>query len=157
MAKVKVTTRFKIIEYIDRFVDGTLANQIGQTIVTEAKRNIAEGQSPVRGHGRFERYKDRKKYPGELKPQRPVNLLLTGEMLRGYGYKARPDGVVEVGMVDGSRQRKEVAALHNEGTPNMAMRRMNPQDGEEWSVRIMRAIKELYGKRLTQIIKASNK
>lgn len=157
MAKVKVTTKFKILELIDRFTDTTLANSIGSTIVKEAKRNIAEGQSPVRDHGRFERYKDRTKYPGKIKEARPVNLLLSGEMLENYDYEIQTDGAIKVGIVSGSKDVKDRAGYHNEGTNVMAMRRTVPQQGEEWSIRIMRAIRDIYGKRLEQIVKASNK
>ncbi len=57
MAKVKVTTRFKLLDFIDKFVDNATANDIGQAVVDEAKRMVSEGQSPVRGQGRFEAYK----------------------------------------------------------------------------------------------------
>lgn len=59
MAKVKTTVRFDILEYIDRFVDGTLANAIGNTVVDESRALIDSGQSPVQGYGRFERYSPR--------------------------------------------------------------------------------------------------
>ncbi len=157
MARVKVTTRFKILELIDKFVDGATANAIGQTVVKEAKQNIAEGLSPVRGYGRFERYKDRKKYPGDLKPSRPVNLELTGEMLEGYDYRVTSNDTIEVGMVKGSAFAKEKAAHHNAGTPYMAQRKIIPGDGEEWSVTIMRAIRDIYGKRLENLIRQGNK
>lgn len=163
MAKVKVTSRFKILEIIDSFVDNTTANAIGRTIAEEAKQNISEGLSPVRGYGRFERYKDPKKYPGQLPPalkknQRPVNLWLTGEMLKGYWYKisAKPN-TIEVGMVQGSAFAKEKAGYHQDGTPNMAQRKLVPSEDEEWSVSIMRKIRDLYGKRLQDLIRQSNK
>lgn len=157
MAQVKVTTRFKIIDFIDRFMDGTTVSAIGDTIVDTAKEMISEGQSPVRGHGRFARYKDRTKYPGDLKPARPVNLNLTGEMLKGFGFKYIGNDTIQVGMISGSSDRKEVARYHNSGTDNMAMRRFIPQDGEEWAISIMREIRDVYGKRLATLVKASNK
>lgn len=157
MSTVKVTSRFKILEVLDRFVDNALANDLGRTIVKESLQNISEGQSPVSGHGRFERYKNRQSYPGKLKAHRPVNLNLTGEMLGGYGYRIRSDHVIEVGMVSGSQQRKEVATYHNTGTDKMAMRRFIPQRDEQFTVRIMRKIRDLYGKRLEKLIRQSNK
>ncbi len=157
MAKIKVTTRFQILELIDGFVNNTTANAIGKTVVDEAKQNISEGLSPVRGYGRFERYKDRTRYPGKLKPARPVNLELSGDMLKGYDYRITTDDTIEVGMVGGSAFDKEKAQYHNDGTPNMAQRKLVPGDGEEWSVSIMRSIRDLYGKRLEEIIRQSNK
>lgn len=157
MAKVKVTTRFRILEFIDKFMDGTTISAIGNTIVDTAKEMISEGQSPVRGHGRFERYKDRTKYPGDLKPARPVNLKLTGEMLSGFSFKYVGNNTLQIGMIEGSKDRKDVARYHNSGTGKMAMRRFIPQEGEEWAISIMREIREAYGKRLETLVKASNK
>lgn len=157
MAKVKVTTRFQILELLNRFIDGPTANAIGRTVVEEAKEMISQGQSPVRGHGRFERYKDRNKYPGDLKPHRPVNLKLTGEMLAGLTFKRKDANTIEVGYLRASQKRKEIAGYHMSGTDNMAMRRTIPQEGEEWAVSIMRALRDLYGKRLETLIKRSNK
>jgi hypothetical protein len=163
MAKVKVTSRFKILELLDSFVDNATANDLGKTIVTEAKQNISEGLSPVRGYGRFERYKNPEKYPLGLPPglkknQRPVNLDLTGEMLAGYDYRlSHKKDTIEVGMVSGSAFAKEKAQYHNEGTPNMAQRKIVPDEGEEWSVSIMRKIRDLYSRRLEFLIRQANK
>lgn len=158
MAKVKVTSKFKILEVIDRFVDNTTANALGKTVATEAKDNIASGLSPVRGYGRFEKYKDRKSYPGDLKEARPVNLWLTGDMLRGYWYRiSGKKDTIEVGMVNGSARDKKIAGYHQEGTPNMAQRKIVPGPGEEWSVSIMRKIRDVYSQRLSNLIRQANK
>ncbi len=163
MAKVKVTVKFQILELIDRFVDDTTANSIGTTIAEEAKQNISEGLSPVRGYGRFEKYKNPKQYPGQLtgslaKNQRPVNLFLTGEMLKGYWYKlSGKKDTIEVGMTRGTAFANEKAKYHQEGTENMAQRKIIPSDGEEWSISIMRKLRDLYSKRLADLIRQSNK
>lgn len=163
MAKVKVTTKFQILDFIDNFVDGTTASAIGRTVTETAKEMIASGQSPVRGYGRFDGYSDsyKKDIKGTLgkryrKTVRPVNLLLTGEMLDGYDFEIRGDSVF-VGMVKGSEARKEIAGFHNDGTPNMPQRKIVPSDGEEWAVTIMREIRDIYGKRLSEIIRQSGK
>ena len=157
MAKVKTTARFQILELIDKFVDGATANAIGEAVVTEAKRMVSEGQSPVRGHGRFERYKNRQKYPGDLKPHRPVNLKLTGEMLAGLTFRQKSATSIEVGFIKASADRKKVAEFHTSGTEHMAMRRVIPQKDEEWAVSIMRRLRDLYGKRLETLIKRANR
>lgn len=158
MAKVKVTTKFKITELVDGFMDNTTSNILGKTIVEEALDNIAQGISPVRGYGRFERYKDRKKYPGDRKPARPVNLWLSGAMLRAYWYRlGRQKNSIEVGIVRGSLSEKNKASYHNEGTEHMAQRKITPGEGEEWSVTIMRAIRDVYSNRLANLIRQSNK
>lgn len=158
MAKVKVKTKFEILSLIDKFVDNATANTLGETIVEEAKDNIASGLSPVRGYGRFERYKNRKKYPGDLKSARPVNLNLTGAMLRAFGYRiGREKDTIEVGMIRGSASDLAKAKAHQEGTEHMAQRRMVPGEGEEWTVSIMRKIRNVYSKRLANLIRQSNK
>lgn len=158
MAKVKVTSKFQILELIDKFVDGTTANALGKTVAEEALENISQGLSPVRGYGRFEAYKDRKKYPGDLKPARPVNLWLSGAMLKAYWYRlGRQKDSIEVGMVRGSASDIEKAQHHQDGTEHMAQRKIVPGEGEEWSVSIMRAIREVYSKRLSDLIRQSNK
>lgn len=191
MAKVKVTTRFRILDFLDGFIDDTTANAIGQTVVDGAKELIASGQSPVRGYGRFEEYKAAgnskrikawakgsskenakairaqakavlesgypynvmKKYPD--KKVRPVNLYLSGEMLAYYDYVVQ-DSSIFVG-VQGDSHAVEIAGYHNDGTEKMAQRKLVPGDGEEWAVSIMRDIRDLYGARLAEIIRQSNK
>lgn len=156
MAKVKTTSKFQILDLIDNFVDKATVREIGETIVTEAKENISQGLSPVRGYGRFEKYKNPKKYPGELKNQRPVNLELTGEMMDAYDYREGKKDVVNVG-VYGSSFAREKARYHQEGTDKMAQRKLIPGDGEEWSVSIMRKLREVYSTRLKFLIRQSNK
>lgn len=117
---------------------------------------IASGQSPVAGYGRFEQYKDRVKYPGDLKPARPVNLKLNGDMLDNYDYDVQGDGTVRVGMVGGDTKAREIATYHNDGTPNMAQRKIVPGRGETWATSIMRAISDAYSKRLAKLIRQSN-
>lgn len=157
MAKVKTTAKFKIIEFVDKFIDGATANSIGRAVVDGMKEAIAEGQSPVRGNKRFARYKDRYSYPGKLKPHRPVNLNLTGEMVAGLGHRMKDKSTIEVGMTKGSADRKKIAGYHNTGTENMAARPFIPQDGEEFSQRIMNTIRDAYSKRLATLIKKANK
>lgn len=162
MAKVKTTVRFEILELLDKFVDNTTANAIGVTVVEEAKRMISEGQSPVRGYGRFpgysDSYQDAIKGGGKLftdKKVRPVNLEQSGAMMKLFGFRIK-DQSIEVGFV-GNGEHKELAEIHNEGAGKMPQRKMVPGDKEEWAVTIMRAIREVYGSRLEKLIRQSNK
>ena len=157
MAKTKVTVKFELLEIIDGFMDGSTKAALGNAIVDAAKELIAGGQSPVRGYGRFERYKDAKKYPGKLKDQRPVNLYLTGKMIAGYGWRNKSNTSIEVGMTKGSSKDKEIAGYHNDGTDVMAQRKIVPADDEEWNVSIMNNIRDLYSNRLASLIRQSNK
>lgn len=157
MAKAKVTSRFQILSLLENFIDSATAKDLGQTVVSEARDNISQGLSPVRGYGRFQAYKNRKSYPGDLKSARPVNLKLSGDMLRGFGFRVSGKDAVVVGMVGGSSFDKEKAAYHQAGTPTMAQRKIVPDEGEEWSVSIMRKIRDVYGKRLENLIRQANK
>lgn len=161
MAKVKVTVKFQLLEFLDRFVDGATANAIGGTVVDKAKEMISSGQSPVRGIGRYIRYAD--SYRGMIKrkhPQgkniTPVNLNLTGKMLDEYTFERVSDKVVRVGFVKETKSH-EIARYHTEGNEKMPSRPLVPSKNEEWAVSIMQAIKDIYGKRLADLIKKSNK
>ncbi len=164
MAKIKVTTRFKIIELIDGFIDGATEKAIGRTIVDSAKEMIASGQSPVRGYGRFEVYSDSYKedLKGALgkklgKTVRPVNLYATGEMIDdGYDFRRKDDTTIEVGMISGSEERKRIAGYHNDGTEKMPARPIVPERDEEFAVSIMRDVGDVYGSRLRKLIADSN-
>jgi hypothetical protein len=165
MAKTKTTVRFQILQLIDRFVDGATANDIGRTVVSDAKALIASGQSPARGLGRFVKYSDsyraairKHRLPNQQKEVRPVNLWLTGSMLKGYGFRiSTKPNTLEIGMVKGSARDKEIAGYHQSGTPKMPARPLVPGQNEEWAVSIMRGIRDRYSKRLAFLIRQSNK
>lgn len=72
MAKAKATVRWKILEFLDNFVDDATANDIGQAVVDEAKHLIESGQSPVRGVGRYEGYSD--SYKRWIKNERKARI-----------------------------------------------------------------------------------
>jgi hypothetical protein len=57
------------------------SSKVGSYIVEEMKNMVEVGLSPILGNGRFPAYKNPNKYPGNRKPQRPVNLFLTGDFL----------------------------------------------------------------------------
>ncbi len=162
MAKVKVTSRFKILELIDGFLDGTTVNAIGNTIVKQAKELIASGQSPVRGYGRFQVYSDSYKkqirgaYGRNLdKSVRPVNLTATGLMLDGYTFRQKGRESIEVGVMKGNHAK--LAVYHNDGTDKMPARPIVPEKDEEFSTSIMRDVRDKYGERLRKLISESNK
>lgn len=158
MAKAKVTSKFAIAELVEQFVTVAVAEAVGRATVDGAKELIAQGISPVARKGRFERYKDRFKYPGDLKPHRPVNLNLSGKMLRAFGWKREGKFSVKVGMVKGTERDNDLAVWHNAGTEHMEARPFIPlEKGEEWAPRIMREIREIYAERLAVLIERSNR
>ena len=161
MARIKVTSRFAILELIDRFVDNTTANDIGRTVVDESKRMISEGQSPVRGIGRFigysESYKTWIKGAKGDKKVRPVNLNLSGDMLAAFGFRISKKDTIEVGIIKGAEFQKEKAGYHQTGNGKMPARPIVPSDNEEFAISVMRKIRDIYGNRLAFLIRQSNK
>jgi hypothetical protein len=99
-------------------------------------------------------YSVKKKYPD--KQVRPVNLYLSGEMLNELSWREGSGESVEVGMVAGGKNAK-LMGYHQDGNKNMEARPVIPRTGEEFVVRIMRLIKDIYSRRLAAIINASNK
>ena len=164
MGKPNVIVQFDITEYINRFMDNSTKQSLGSAVVDEAKSMIASGQSPVKGNGRFQGYSDSylkairdRLNASDGKTVRPVNLNLSGKMLDAYGYRANSNSVTVGIMTATNSIENEIAGYHNDGTDKMPQRQLVPKEGEEWAVKIMRVIKEIYSDRLNDIIKQSNK
>lgn len=156
MAKTKTRVSFSISTLIQTFMTEAVAREIGESVHEEVRSLISNGQSPVRGERRFAQYKERKSYPGKLKPAVPVNLQLSGEMLESLNFRRRGD-TVEFGFLAGtSADVLARAQAHQDGTPKMAARPMIPVAGQEWAVSVVRRFKDVYSRRLQDIIKKSN-
>lgn len=88
MARVKV--RFKDLrESEKRRIVGLLHKKLPRKIKSTILERIAKGISPVKGQGRFKQYSPsylkqikKGKYPG--KGKRPVNLYLSGDMIKSF-------------------------------------------------------------------------
>lgn len=134
---------------------------VGQTVVDEMKSRIARGQSPIQGNGRFPRYKNPSKYPGNKKPHRPVNLELTGQFLNSLQPTANArlanplQRSVRIGFTNTLARKKEQG--HREGVNGQPSRPIIPDQnaGERLLARIrLRAQNEYLGilrKRLRQL------
>lgn len=160
MAKVKVTTNFKINSLLSKpMMRDSDLRIMGQAIEDIAKEQIAAGISPVRGERRFERYKNTDRYPGGLKPNRPVNLNLSGEMLKHLTYRLKTSDTIDFGIIRAPHDVVVRARVHNDGErDDIAQRPFIPdKPGQSFSVSIMRKIREIYSKRLAAIIDESNK
>lgn len=158
MSKVKVKSRFEINQLLGPEFGPEFQRQMGELIVKEIKNDLSKGNSPVRGERRFDPYKDKEKYPGDLKPSRPVNLELTGEMLANLTSKVVSGrSAVDVGFMNASEDVKKRAELHNKGGNGVPRRKFLPwEDGDELNVRITRAMIDLYKARLARLLKKSN-
>lgn len=158
MARTKVTTKFAITRFVDNFLTAEDKNEIGRTVTRMASEMIAAGQSPVRGERRYPGYKNPDKYPRDLKNKRPVNLYLTGEMLSYLGHQITGDGKVEWGIVKAPEAVVTRARVHNDGTRDDIARRpfIPNKEGETFAVRIILAVRAIYSKRLSAIVKKSS-
>ena len=114
---------------------------LGDIVVSDMKDLISKGVSPIKGAGRFERYKNSDKYPGDRKPARPVNLFLTGEFIDSLRYKSKKitEGL-EVKVFYGTRLSNLKEQGHREGANRQPKRPTIPNDSEEIAVSIERKI-----------------
>lgn len=90
------------------------------------------------------------KFPN--KTARPVNLLLSGDMLGALDYKPTKGGV-EVGIFDKDEAKK--AKTHQEGLNGVPKRRFMPSaKGEDYIVSIRARIKKMFVEALDKIIRS---
>lgn len=126
-------------------IDEDTAEEVGEVIVKGMKKLIASGTSPIKGVGRFPRYKDPLKYPGDQKPKTPVNLKLTGDMLNALSIdtKQTKTQVATEIFYDGEEAKKEQG--HREGVNGQPKRPTLPsEDGERFAVSIEKEYLKVY-------------
>lgn len=125
---------------------------IARAVIDEMRRFIAIGTSPVRGERRFDSYKDKLRYPGDLKNSKPVNLQLSGDMLNAITFRIVRFGV-KIGIFD--KRQADKAITHLRGLNGVPQRKFLPVDeGDEFIVSIQRSIRTLYAKIISDIIKS---
>lgn len=105
-------------------------------------------------------------YPNSVKnkfPQkqkRPVNLELSGEMLKAFKWKGTVKGI-RVGLINASQRIKKIFEAHNEGTntdKQVPRRAIIPtKSGDRFTAGIQRKINNLIQKRIKDLLKAINK
>ena len=128
-----------------------------EVLIKAMKNDIGKGLSPVFREGRYKRYLNPKKYPGKLKGSRPVNLKLSGDMLKKLIFRTRSGQPFEFGWFGGGLQSIKAGA-HNEGVAekNIAKRKMLPtKKGERFNASIMRKLNNYYSKIIWDKIKKS--
>lgn len=155
MADVNVKVKFDITKNIERFLDAATTEAIGSAVVEKAKDMISTGMSPVRGEGRFPSYLP--PYPKNLKSSKPVNLYLSGEMMDAFKYKKSSNNSLTIGIMDGGSDVKARAQRHNSeytrSDGQSILRKFIPQEGDEWAVSIMKLVKDIIEKRLSEVSK----
>jgi hypothetical protein len=164
MFKVKIKSNIsaEVKARLKKTVDDKFIADMNNEVVGEIKRMINAGVSPVQsveGGRRFKKYKDEKKYPAKQKAKRPVNLYLTGEMLRNY-VAERVNGVrLSLGIskkapkeVKDRAEANNVGTVNSEGQVAIAARRFVPLNGETYAVSVIRKLKNLYARRIKELI-----
>ncbi len=136
--KVKISKDFaKILREVKRKFSVNLPERLKAAIRFE----VQEGRSPVRGK-RFEIYSDsykrairRGKYSTYGKRVRPINLKLSGKMMRSIKIRDTAKGFT-LFMSDAK------AKYHNEGTGKIPRRPIMPRHNEQFSRRIDKLIEK---------------
>lgn len=103
-------------------------------------------------------YSVQKKYPG--KKVRPVNLELSGDMLKMFTFDVVGKNQVNVGMIHADGKILTIAIAHNEGPTNGAFPQRKfiaSKEGEDYAVSIQREVKALFSAAIDRVISESNK
>lgn len=146
----RVTVKLSLLDDIRKVVsDRRVKEDAGALLIKEMKDHIASGISPVRGERRFVGYKDPKKYPGDQKSKRPVNLYLSGDMLAALKFYPLANTSFQIA-IKGEQGVK--ARAHNDGKGVPRRHFMPTEQGEQFTVSIVRKLKDYYAR---LILKAS--
>lgn len=161
--KIKLDTAKAVLKLRTQFVNEKLISDVQKLVVEdEIKRQMRRGVSPVRGFGRYGEYLNPTEYPGKgkqrLKPSRPVNLFLTGEMQSWLMAFKKQGNAIFVGIKKSAPKFVKIKAEANNlgttrnGVGAVPRRRFIPQIGEQWNVTIIRKIKDLFAKRTKELL-----
>jgi len=130
--------------------------ELREKLEEEIKANISSGNSPVKGMGRYQQYSDSYKsaikkgsYRQFGKRSRPVNLILSGELIESLSVKVTNKGL-KVSFDN------ELADIHNRkgAGKSKTIRRMLPtKNGEEFNRSITTRLKEVLAKVASKIFR----
>lgn len=133
--KVKLERLQKIVKaYADTASIEHAANEMRKEVI----RLIERGISPVYGERRFIGYKNPKKYPGKIKPARPVDLKLSGDLHSGIGGVVE-GGKVRFGVIDSSQHDKAIGLL--DGKKMAGPRKFIAGKGDKYKPQILKELK----------------
>jgi hypothetical protein len=135
-------------------IDDATAKKVGIEVTKEMKTLIAKGISPIEGSGKFPRYKNPQKYPGDRKAKSPVNLKLLGDFLNALTYrvKAGPFGKITEIFYGNNQSIKEEG--HRKGTGGQPERPTLPSEkGEDFTRTIKEIYTEAYKARILEVLK----
>ena len=126
--------------------------RISRALPSLIKKSILSGISPVGGQGRFEKYSPsylkaiKSGYVGHGKTPRPVNLKVTGDLLKAINGRVKKDRL-EIYL------KHELAIIHNSkgaGKSKVLRRILPTEKGEKFSTALMSYLKK-------EVIKAAKK
>ena len=103
---VKVTTNFAHLNGISNRAKKALVI-MGEQLRQDVINSMSKGISPIQNEGRFAGYKNPAKYPANLKPARPVNLYLTGDLYSGIDYEIKGNKLI-FGVLDSTQKQKAI-------------------------------------------------
>ena len=132
-----------------------LAGQILLLVLQNTAAGIASTSSTQR---RYEKYKDKTKYPAKLKPSRPVNLRLTGKMLDSLeaNVSTDKDGAhIYLNFKDADQAAKYTT--HHNGLRGVPQRQILPyKRGEKFSKVVEKEILKGFDKLVSKSLKKFN-
>jgi len=143
----------------DRRAEGGLGLTGKETPEKRVRQIRGEARRGKKGRkGQFYPDSVQKQFPS--KQRRPVNLSLSGDMLKAMKFKGITGGV-KIGLIGAKRKLKDIFESHNDGTNekrNVPRRAILPTGAsEKFTAFIQRRIKSLYKARIRQLISKANK
>lgn len=158
--KIKKKISVDLQSKFKKLVDEKFAEDVDREVVSEIKKLISAGVSPVETNAgrRFKGYKDPDSYPNKQKQKRPVNLRLSGDMLSYYVARVVNGLTLRLGIQDAPEEIKIRAQANNVGTGSkdgefgIAARRFVPLKGETFKISVLRKLKNLYAKRIKTLL-----
>lgn len=144
-----VTVKLPVLKQLKQLNSATSQRVVGRIIVDEMKSFITKGISPVMGYRRFVAYKNPDRYPADKKPNRPVDMTLTGEMLRALTFRVRSGEAFELGWWG---EQAVKANNHNTGDTVPERRLIPNKQGEQFNVSITRKLKNSYARLLEDLL-----
>lgn len=135
-------------------IDKGTAEKVGEAVVVAVKAEIAKGNSPIEGNGKFPAYKKPKNYPGNRKPHTPVNLYLSGDFQDSLTYSVylTKSGFGTILGYSGNQEVKEEG--HRKGKNGQPKRPSLPsKSGEDFIAKIRKVFFNFYQERINSIFK----
>ena len=134
---------------------------VAQTAVSEIKKSIANGVSPVRGKRKFRRYSS--SYLNQIlngygltgrygKRPLPVNMELSGKMMNSLKYKINA-GKISLFFTDKKAEYHDISGV---GKRKVKRRLLPTRPGEKLSVRIDKEIRGSIQKLTNRLVKLGN-